>query len=376
MTKTCQRLTGFTLVELLIAATIIIALLAVLLPTIFQRRNRIAIREAESGIKQLQGELETYFSKHRIYPTTEQGLYALIYLPDNYGQAIQPVMPGMQPGTQPGAFDSMMNSSAPIGLENTMMQPDGMLPGGMQQPMMPGMTGTDAMGNPLTPGGGVDQFGNPTGMDMANPMLGGGPIGTQGTIAASNLAPGFPNMQLYTLKRPHPDAIDERMLIDSWNRPYRYDNTMTAYGVNQYTGTDKPAIWSAGRDGIDFTDDDIRSWDPGEVQQNLLNAQQRQMQTNQGMGQQQFGGQQGFGFDPTQQQFGGQQGFGFDPTQQQFGGQQGFDPTQQQFGGQPPNFGAGQPPNFGAGGQPPLPPFGTGGGVPNQGEQPIQPPPF
>ena len=105
-----------------------------------------------------------------------------------------------------------------------------------------------------------------------------------------------------------------------------------------------PAVSSAGRYGIDGTDDDILGWDP-DVAAELIARQQQQLQM-----QMQGGGGMGWG----------QQQQGFDPMMQQ---QQGFDPMmmqQQGFGGDQMMP---QP------GMPQMPPGGgmPGGGMPGGG---------
>jgi hypothetical protein len=83
-----------------------------------------------------------------------------------------------------------------------------------------------------------------------------------------------------------PYIDNEKELTDPWNQPYRYDSSLTYHGVNQFTGSTKPAIWSAGPDKTDGTDDDIRSWDIVEAQERLQQRMQMQIQGGgMGMGQ-------------------------------------------------------------------------------------------
>jgi len=188
-------------------------------------------RLAASAIQNFQEQLERYYTQHRRYPTTEEGLYALVYLPDNYSDA-PTIMP--TPGFISDFSDPMPGGSQPIGL---------------------------------------------------------------GMMERTEWTQPFHNPNLYTQRRIRPNGMEEKRLLDPWNRPYRYDDARNAYGVNPLTG-DRPAIWSAGPDGIDYTDDDIRNWNPDEAQQKLQDAMRRQTQQMPFGGQMQFGTGPGFGVEP------------------------------------------------------------------------------
>jgi type II secretory pathway pseudopilin PulG len=178
--------------------------------------------------------LQQYNADHRGYPTTEQGLMSLVFIPENVG---------------------LHSPQDPMG-------------GMMGQR---GMTGAP---DPLT------------GMPIADPMR-GGTIGGQ----MVSMQPTH-NLQLYTQLRRRPNPyIQESDLLDPWGRPFRYDNSRAFFGLNR-TGTEVPAVWSAGRDGIDGTDDDILGWDP-DVAAELIARQQQQLQMQQQ-------GNRGYqqGFDP------------------------------------------------------------------------------
>jgi len=305
----------------MIVIAIIMALFLLLLPLVNMQWNRWRDRQASLQINTLAGQLETYHADNRGYPTTEQGLMALVFIPDNVGLRVMPT-PGVAPGTgtgMPGMQDDptggMMGGSVGIG-PDALMQPNQMDPAS-------GMMGQGGMG-------GVD------------PMMGSGGM-MSGQMTATWTEPRH-NPQLYTQQRMRPNPyVRESDLLDPWGRPFLYDNSRAFFGLNA-TGTERPAIWSVGRDGIDGTDDDILGWDLDEAAE-LIARQQRQLQQQQGnWGQQQ-------GFDPMMQQQGG-----FDPMMQPQGG---FDPG---FGGAPapgPGFGGAPAPGPGFGGAPaPGPGFG------------------
>ena len=254
MTKTYKPRAGFTLMELLIVLTILIALLALLVPTVFNQQKRQNVQRAQIKISQLEGELELYLAENNGYPTNEQGLYALLYIPDNVG-----VLPTIQPGgpmgpgtagTDPSVYGGMAGGSASIGPESLMTP--------QADPMA--VTGT-------TMTGGMDPT---TGMQMPDPM------GTGGMASTWNQYVHNPQIYQQQRKRSTPYTASEKNLTDPWGQPYRYDNSQQFYGFNQ-TGSAKPAIWSAGPDKQDGTDDDIRNWDPVEAQRAIA-LRQQQMQ--------------------------------------------------------------------------------------------------
>jgi general secretion pathway protein G len=265
---------GFTLMELLLVMVIIIALFALLSPALLNTQKNANIKRATIQIKNFEGALEQYATENRGYPTTEMGLDTLIFLPDNYGQnpmGMQNGMmtqPGVNPNGTPGAFAGNAVSVGPEMLGNGM----GINP---MNPAMSGGTnpmggGTNPMINPMGTGTGItDVMGNPTGATGMSGM---------GMTGMSNWNQPFSNPQLYTQKRQRSTKYLDfnEIPTDPWGQPYRYDNSMPYYGLNQ-TGTVQPAIWSAGPDKQDNTDDDIRNWEPA-VAQNLIAQKQQQMQ--------------------------------------------------------------------------------------------------
>jgi type II secretory pathway pseudopilin PulG len=227
---------------------------------VFSVRARSQRHQAQFKIGQLETYIEQYAEENQGYPTNEQGLFALVFIPDNVG--ISPVLQpgGMQPGMPGGMEDpsgGIMGQGGSIGAE---------------------MLNTPQT-NPTDPTGGMPSTGM-TGMPSATDptgMMGGGTMSMDGTSSGGTQP--FHNPQIYTgqRRRTAPYGVsNEKALIDPWGQPYRYDNSLRYSGVNQ-TGTQKPAIWSAGPDKQDGTDDDVRNWDPIEAQKLIL-ARQQQMQ--------------------------------------------------------------------------------------------------
>lgn len=73
---------GFTMVELLVVIAIISILAGVVTVSLVNRPAEARIAAAKLQIQQLQGALDLYRTDHGRYPTQEQGLEALVRIPD------------------------------------------------------------------------------------------------------------------------------------------------------------------------------------------------------------------------------------------------------------------------------------------------------
>ena len=256
---------GFTLMELLIVLAILVALIAVLSPIVFGVFAKWNIQQAKMSVDKLTNVVGLYAAENNGAPTNEQGLYALVYIPDNVGVVPQVPVPGQfgTMGNEDPSFSGMSGGSVSAGPDALNQTSPGFMDPATSGMNMGGMTmgGTDPV----------------TGMPMSDPMAGGMTSAWTQTVH---------NPQLYLQQRirslPYMKSVKD--LMDPWRRPYRYDNSRQHWGVNM-TGSDQPAIWSAGPDGIDGNDDDIRNWDPVEAQQALLRRQQQMQFQGGGMGQ-------------------------------------------------------------------------------------------
>lgn len=72
---------GFTLIELLVVILILSLLVAIVAPRILGRTDEARRTAAEVQIKQLEGALNLFRLDNGFYPTTEQGLEALVTQP-------------------------------------------------------------------------------------------------------------------------------------------------------------------------------------------------------------------------------------------------------------------------------------------------------
>ena len=276
MRTTYKRRAGFTLVEILIVVLVLGILFAILLPSVFSVMRKFNENAASIQIQRLEGHLEEYLLKERAYPTNEQGLFALVYIPDNVGTGgFQQTGMG-QTGGMPGVDQSQQFE-----------QSGGMLGGGSAVGPTDFSMNQQGMQNTMGTGG----FDSTMGQQMTNPTT------MDGMMSGSTWNQPVHNPQLYMQKRQRsaPYAKDEKQLLDPWGLHYRYDNSRDQYGLNPYTGEDRPAIWSMGSDKTEGTDDDIRNWEPAEAAQKRQEHMQRLQMQQQQMGGMMDGGMMGGG---------------------------------------------------------------------------------
>ncbi len=69
---------GFTLIEIMIVVVIIGILASVIVPRIMENPGKARIAKAKNDIRTLESALEIYKLDNYVYPTTDQGLEALV----------------------------------------------------------------------------------------------------------------------------------------------------------------------------------------------------------------------------------------------------------------------------------------------------------
>ncbi len=72
---------GFTLIEIMIVVVIIGILASVIVPRIMDNPGKARIAKAKNDIRTLESALEIYKLDNYVYPTTDQGLQALVSKP-------------------------------------------------------------------------------------------------------------------------------------------------------------------------------------------------------------------------------------------------------------------------------------------------------
>ncbi len=80
---------GITLIELLVALTILAFISAVVVVNILPERDKAAVRKAGIDIRQIEAALDQYRLDMMTYPSTEQGLQALVTAPAGVGRIDQ-----------------------------------------------------------------------------------------------------------------------------------------------------------------------------------------------------------------------------------------------------------------------------------------------
>lgn len=73
---------GFTLIEILVVVVILGILAALVVPRIMERPDEARVVAARSDIRAIISALKLYRLDNGVYPTTEQGLTALVVRPD------------------------------------------------------------------------------------------------------------------------------------------------------------------------------------------------------------------------------------------------------------------------------------------------------
>jgi general secretion pathway protein G len=87
MKRANQPRRGFTLVEVLIVLAILVMLVAMVVPRFLGARKQGEIRAAKTQIGMFQTALEHYAADAKTFPTTEQGLAALLAKPSDLDES-------------------------------------------------------------------------------------------------------------------------------------------------------------------------------------------------------------------------------------------------------------------------------------------------
>ncbi len=76
-----KNLSGFTLIEVMVVVVILGILASIIVPKIMDKPDEARIVKARQDIRAVQSALEMYKLDNYVYPTTDQGLQALVQKP-------------------------------------------------------------------------------------------------------------------------------------------------------------------------------------------------------------------------------------------------------------------------------------------------------
>ncbi|GEA09790.1 type II secretion system major pseudopilin GspG [Alteromonas sp. KUL49] len=79
--KTLSRHSGFSLIEIMVVIVIIGIIASMVAPAVLDNQKEAQIKAAATDIVRLEGALEMYKLRTNRFPTTEQGLDALVNIP-------------------------------------------------------------------------------------------------------------------------------------------------------------------------------------------------------------------------------------------------------------------------------------------------------
>lgn len=82
MTSNPKYQRGFTLLEIMVVIVILGLLVSIVAPNILQNQDRAMVEKARADIAVLEQALDMYKLDNFVYPTTDQGLDALVEKPD------------------------------------------------------------------------------------------------------------------------------------------------------------------------------------------------------------------------------------------------------------------------------------------------------
>lgn len=87
VTKSCRTQGGFTLIEIMVVVVIIGILAGVVVPRIMDNPDKARVAKAKNDVRTIKGALDLYKLDNFSYPSTDQGLQALVSKPSGSPEA-------------------------------------------------------------------------------------------------------------------------------------------------------------------------------------------------------------------------------------------------------------------------------------------------
>ena len=81
--QTRKRNSGFTLIEVMVVVVILGILASIIIPKIMDKPDEARVVKAKADIRNIESALEIYRLDNYVYPTTDQGLDALVTKPNS-----------------------------------------------------------------------------------------------------------------------------------------------------------------------------------------------------------------------------------------------------------------------------------------------------
>ena len=85
--RKCRKNRGFTLIEILVVVVILGILAALVAPNLLSRPDAVRVQAAQTDLRTLSSALDVYRLDNYRYPSTDQGLEALVERPSGFPEA-------------------------------------------------------------------------------------------------------------------------------------------------------------------------------------------------------------------------------------------------------------------------------------------------
>ena len=111
--KNVTRHSGFTLIEIMVVMVILGLLVAIVAPNLMGRSDQARVTVAKTQMKQVSNALDLYKLDNNRYPTTEQGLRALVEKPTGSPEPRNWNPDGYMPSVPNDPWDNPYDYSSP-----------------------------------------------------------------------------------------------------------------------------------------------------------------------------------------------------------------------------------------------------------------------